>query len=159
MKKNIGVVGHKTKLGSLLVQKPNFFSVDDELVNDVSLLGKVDVLVNCNVVLQVPDWGKQYELAITLIRRLHELHNKFGPDILTLAPNGKGAPTTIIVSATRALSHVHGGKIALVPECNSDKDYQIIADQLEMIAITFDTVSKTSYCKLPNFFTRLFGIR
>ena len=155
--KKIGIVGSKTKLGSLLIQKPNFFSVDYEIENKISLQGKFKVLVNCNVVLFVPDWGKQYELAIALVRNLHELHNDFGTDILTLAPNRLGAPNTIIISASRATSHVHGGKITLIPECKSEEDYVYIADQLEFLANNFDTISKFSKCRLPNFFTRLFG--
>ena len=93
--KKIAVVGHHGKLGSLLVQKPNFVTLPCDVtdVNDVDFmltqLGKlydIDLIINCAAISSIPECEENYDHAIAVnVRGLDNLHKVFGERVLNIS--------------------------------------------------------------------------
>lgn len=90
MKKIYGVIG-KGKLGSILSNRPNFFFLDCD-VTDLLSIGKairhnpMDIIVNCAAISSIDECEKNYEKAIAVnVRGLRNLHKLFEERVLNLS--------------------------------------------------------------------------
>ena len=93
--KKIAVVGHHGKLGSLLVQKPNFVPLPCDVtdINDVEFmlsqlekLYNIDLIINCAAVSSIPDCEENYDHAIAVnVNGLDNLHTVFGRRVLNIS--------------------------------------------------------------------------
>ncbi len=90
--KKIAVVGYKGKLGSLLVQRPNFVPLECDItdVADIQFgldkAGGIDIIVNCASVSSITRCEDEYDEAIQVnVRGLDNLHHVFGDRVLNIS--------------------------------------------------------------------------
>lgn len=99
--KKYGVVGHRGKLGRLLLERPNFVFVDCNITDLSSIergLGdasELDLLVNCAGMSSIDSCEADFDLAIKINKNgLHNLHKVFGSRVLNISSDqvfsGKG---------------------------------------------------------------------
>lgn len=96
MKKIYGVIGSTGKLGSLLVQRPDFVKLDVDIRSVSSLHGLrmyldgnyngLDVIVNCAAISSIDECEGNYEKAIKVnVHGLSNLHKVFGDRVLNIS--------------------------------------------------------------------------
>lgn len=95
MKKQYGVIGYGGKIGSLLVQRPNFVPIGCDITDlkEVEALGdhirkkmKLDVIVNCAAISSISECERDYERAIAVnVHGLTNLHRVFGDRVLNIS--------------------------------------------------------------------------
>lgn len=95
MKKQYGVIGYGGKIGSLLVQRPNFVPIGCDITDlkEVEALGdhiwkrmKLDVIVNCAAISSISECEQDYEKAIAVnVHGLTNLHRVFGDRVLNIS--------------------------------------------------------------------------
>ena len=154
MKRNIGVVGIRTELGCLLLEKPNFVPVDIDTVSlskdTAPFLGDVDILVNCNVVLSVPEKfsDEQFTHAVKLnFEGLKNLHKFYGNKVLTISSTKIakwGQPYEFIMFTAEEASRVNNGKIIRFAPKSS---LQFMADRIEKHVADYDNQSRITIAK------------
>lgn len=91
--KKIGVTGYKGKLGSLLMEKPNFVCMDVDITSIESLSKwksssneNIDVIVNCAAMSSVDECELNYKRALEInYHGLMNLHRIFGNRILNIS--------------------------------------------------------------------------
>jgi dTDP-4-dehydrorhamnose reductase len=85
--KKFGVVGYKGKIGSLLMQRPNFVSIDCD-ITDVKTIPETEfeVVVNCAAISDVDECEANYDKAIKVnVAGLKNLHLVYGSRVLTIS--------------------------------------------------------------------------
>jgi len=103
--KKFGIVGHKGKLGSLLLGRPNFVSIDVDVTDLNSITSwfvanigstgqEFDVVVNCSAISSIDECEKNPDEALLVnTRGVKNLHKVFGERVLTISSdhvfNGK----------------------------------------------------------------------
>lgn len=93
--KKIAVTGYKGKLGSLLVQRPNFVPLGCDIldIEDIEVglylaekYGEIDLIVNCASVSSITKCEEEYDNAIQVnVRGLDNLHHVFGDRVLNIS--------------------------------------------------------------------------
>lgn len=87
-----GVVGYKGKIGSLLVERPDFVPVDCDVrilgsIHDgLKRVGKIDILINCAAISSVDQCEADYRLADAVnFRGVGNLITVFGDKVLSFS--------------------------------------------------------------------------
>jgi dTDP-4-dehydrorhamnose reductase len=173
MKKNL-VVGYKGKLGSLLIQRSNFFPLECDVTHPADIeyqLGKhlidledVDVVVNCAGMSSIDECEKNYQKAIDVnVHGLQNLHQVFGERVLNISSDhifsGKGwyLPKETVKASpicaygftkmgAEAISEVNDGKTIRLSRCVSLSD----PDMVEYLTNCTNGVDS----HVPSFFRR-----
>lgn len=90
--KKIAVTGYTGKLGSLLVQRPNFVPLECDItdVADIQFwldkAGGIDIIVNCASISSITKCEDNYDNAIQVnVRGLDNLHHVFGDRVLNIS--------------------------------------------------------------------------
>lgn len=90
--KKYGVVGYKGKIGSLLLQRPDFVFLDcdvtdiDSIKRQVGVKGELDVVVNCAAISSIEKCEEDYKKAIEVnCHGLTNLHRVFGSRVLNIS--------------------------------------------------------------------------
>lgn len=91
--KKFGVVGYRGKLGSILIGRPNFVSINCNItdLNDVKFFNsnntrQFDVIVNLGAISSVDECEKDYDKAIQVnTHGLANLHKVFGERVLNIS--------------------------------------------------------------------------
>ena len=94
--KKIAVTGFHGKLGSLLVQKPNFVplpcditdvaDIDFCLKQAIKTYGDIDLIVNCAAISDIAACEENYEKSLEVnVHGLDKLHRVFGDNILNIS--------------------------------------------------------------------------
>lgn len=96
MKKKYGVIGSNGKIGALLVQRPDFVSIDCDITDINSIYEDAyriwgeeadwDVIVNCAGISSIDECERNEDKAIAVnTRGVHNLHKVFGERVLTIS--------------------------------------------------------------------------
>lgn len=91
--KTIGITGYKGKIGSLLIRRANFVSLDCDITNIQSVekaitgAGKdLDLIVNCAGVADIEECANNFPRAIEVnVRGLHNIHKVFGSRVVNIS--------------------------------------------------------------------------
>ena len=148
--KNMGIVGHKGKLGSLLTKRSNFFVLDCDVTDLLSIEKAIkyspsaNVIVNCAGISSIDECEGDYDKAIKVnVHGLHNLHKVFGNRVLNISSdhvfsgkswwlpndNTKSSPTNLYgwsKVGAEAVSKVNGGKTIRLSRSVSMSDRDII---------------------------------
>lgn len=151
--KIIGVVGKNSRLGSLLIEKPNFAPLDVDITtltfsNAPKWFG-VDLIVNCEEINDPLDYHKMVDTNVT---GLHKLHKVFGKRILAMSTTKVSSDSNAGYLFTKfgmeQVSKACDGKIVRVPPT---KNYRYMVDQIEKFALDFDNLPQIVTCHNPWF--------
>lgn len=168
--KKYGVVGYKGKIGSLLIQRPDFVFLDCDITNMNSIMAQnpdpeeLDVIVNCAAISSIDECEADYQKAINVnVHGLSNLHRVFGDRVLNISSdhifNGRsgmlpkeGTTPSPINSygltkfASEGVSQAFGGKTIRLSRTVSLVDVDI-RDYLARLTVGFEVA-------VPDFFSR-----